>query len=88
MLVLSRKTDESIVIDGRIEVTVVQIEGGRVRLGITAPREVAIRRSELPPREDLEHPAHDRTGVDRKGIERNPGAERPIRLDESVFANH
>jgi carbon storage regulator len=54
MLVLSRKTDESIVIDGRIEVTVVQIEGGRVRLGITAPREVSIRRSELPPRETTE----------------------------------
>ena len=50
MLVLSRKTDESILIDGRIVVTIVQIEGGRVRLGITAPREVAIRRSELAPR--------------------------------------
>ena len=48
MLVLSRKTDESIVIDGRIEVTVVQIEGGRVRLGITAPREVSIRRGYDP----------------------------------------
>lgn len=52
MLVLSRKTDESILIDGRIEVTVVQVEGGRVRLGITAPREISIRRSELPPRDD------------------------------------
>jgi carbon storage regulator len=57
MLVLSRKTDETIVIDGRIEVTVVQIEGGRVRLGITAPREVSIRRSELAPRHETE-PRH------------------------------
>jgi carbon storage regulator len=47
MLVLSRKPGESIVIDDRIVVTVVQIGGGRVRLGIEAPREVPILRSEV-----------------------------------------
>jgi carbon storage regulator len=47
MLVLSRKPGESIVIDDRIVVTVVQIGGGRIRLGIEAPREVPILRSEV-----------------------------------------
>ena len=47
MLVLSRKTDESIVIDGNIVITVVDVKGDKVRLGIQAPREVPIHRSEI-----------------------------------------
>jgi len=47
MLVLSRKTDESIVIGDNIVVTVVQIRGDKVRLGIQAPREVSVHRREV-----------------------------------------
>ena len=47
MLVLSRKIDEAIVIDGGIKVTIVEIRGDRIRLGIEAPREVAVWREEL-----------------------------------------
>ncbi len=47
MLVLSRKKNESIVIDGRISITVVEIRGDKVRLGIEAPREVPVHRSEV-----------------------------------------
>ena len=47
MLVLTRKLDESIVIDGGIKITVVEIRGGRVRLGIEAPKEIPIKREEL-----------------------------------------
>ncbi len=50
MLVLSRKLCESIVIDGHIKVTVVEILGGKIRLGIEAPREVAVWREELAAR--------------------------------------
>lgn len=49
MLVLSRKAGESIVIDGGIEVKVVEIRNGRVRLGFSAPPDVNIRREELRP---------------------------------------
>jgi len=47
MLVLSRKKNESIVIDERIVITVVEIRGDKVRLGIEAPRDVAIHRQEI-----------------------------------------
>ena len=47
MLVLSRKRDESIVIAGNITITVVDIRGDKVRLGITAPAEVPVHRREV-----------------------------------------
>ncbi|MDA0284197.1 MAG: carbon storage regulator [Planctomycetota bacterium] len=50
MLVLSRKTTESICIGDGIEVRVLEISGGRVRLGITAPAEIPVHRSEIAAR--------------------------------------
>ncbi|MFT5325019.1 MAG: carbon storage regulator [Planctomycetaceae bacterium] len=47
MLVLSRKTSESILIGDSIEVRVLEISGGRVRIGIMAPAEVPVHRSEV-----------------------------------------
>ena len=63
MLVLSRKANENIVIDGRIIVKVVRIEGGTVRLGIEAPADVAVHRQEIY--EQIQ-----------KGIVRSPGNAR------------
>jgi carbon storage regulator len=47
MLVLSRKTSERIVLGKDVVVTVVAVQGGRVRLGIEAPATVTVRRQEL-----------------------------------------
>ncbi len=47
MLVLSRQINESIVIGDGIEITIVDIKGDKVRLGITAPAHVAIHRKEV-----------------------------------------
>lgn len=47
MLVLSRKKNESIVINNDITVTVVEIRGDKVRLGIVAPIEVPVHRKEV-----------------------------------------
>jgi len=47
MLVLSRKKNESIVIDGRFTVTVLEIRGDKVRLGVDAPKEVPVHRKEV-----------------------------------------
>ena len=49
MLILSRKVGERIVIAGNIVVSVLEVQGKRVRLGIDAPSGVTIRREELPP---------------------------------------
>lgn len=48
MLVLSRKVNEEIVIADNIRIKLVKIAGGRARLAISAPREIGVRRAELP----------------------------------------
>jgi|TARA_R110000787_G_scaffold57262_1_gene130958 carbon storage regulator len=47
MLVLSRKKDESVIIDGNIQVTIIEVRGDKVRLGIKAPREIPVHREEI-----------------------------------------
>ena len=47
MLVLSRKKNELIIIDGRITVHVIEIRGDKVRLGVDAPKEVPVHRKEV-----------------------------------------
>ena len=47
MLVLSRQRDETIMIGDEVEVTIVDIRGDKVRLGISAPREVSVHRKEV-----------------------------------------
>jgi carbon storage regulator len=47
MLVLSRQRDETIMIGHEIEITVVDIRGDKVRLGINAPRDVQVHRKEV-----------------------------------------
>jgi carbon storage regulator len=49
MLVLSRKLNEKIVIDGGITITVVKIDRNQVRIGIQAPGDVGVYREELLP---------------------------------------
>ena len=47
MLVLSRKKDESIIINNDIRIVVVEIRGDKVRLGVEAPKEIPVHRSEV-----------------------------------------
>jgi carbon storage regulator len=47
MLILTRRRGESIVIGGEIEVTLLQVQGDQVRLGITAPRNISVHRKEV-----------------------------------------
>ena len=47
MLVLSRKKEESIIIDENIEIMVVGIQDGKVKLGIKAPKNIEIHRKEI-----------------------------------------
>ncbi|MFA5422963.1 MAG: carbon storage regulator CsrA [Phycisphaerae bacterium] len=47
MLVLSRQKDESIVIGDDVEITIVDVRGDKVRLGITAPKNISVHRREV-----------------------------------------
>lgn len=47
MLVLSRREGESIIINNDIVVTVVKIQGDKVRLGVEAPKEIPVHRKEI-----------------------------------------
>jgi carbon storage regulator len=61
MLVLTRRIDDTIVIDGRIRVTVLSVKGQAVRLGIVAPPEVTVDREEVHRRRaefETAHPDH------------------------------
>ena len=62
MLVLSRQKDESIMIGDDVEITIVDVRGDKVRLGINAPRNISVHRKEIylaiqKEKEDKEHPA-------------------------------
>jgi carbon storage regulator len=64
MLILSRKLNESIVIDGRITVKVMRIDGDVIKLGIAAPADVPVHRQEVYEeiRKSNEEAATRRTG--------------------------
>lgn len=47
MLILSRRVDETIVIGDDIEITVIEVKGKTVKVGINAPRDVSVHRKEI-----------------------------------------
>jgi len=63
MLVLTRKPDQSIMIGDGVEVQVLSVAGEKVRLGITAPPDVAIFRDEVYDRIEHERPGGDDEGT-------------------------
>ncbi len=56
MLVLSRKVNERILIGEDVVISIVRLEGNQVRLGITAPRDVRVVRSEIAHRSHRDRP--------------------------------
>ena len=64
MLILSRKTNESIMIGDQIEIAVVDIRGDHVKLGIRAPRSVKVFRQEVYRAIQMENLAAAQTGTD------------------------
>lgn len=68
MLVLSRKKNESIVINDDITIVVVEIRGDKVRLGVEAPKEVPVHRREV-------YDAIKRTETDKSSTENTERAE-------------
>lgn len=70
MLILTRKKDESIIIDGNIEVKIVECEDGRVKIGIEAPKNIEILRKELYTNIGNENKSAINKNIDIKGMKR------------------
>jgi carbon storage regulator len=70
MLALSRKTNESIMLGNDIEVTVLEIKGDQVKIGVTAPKSVAIFRKEIYLQIQEENKKAAENQVDRDTIEK------------------
>jgi len=75
MLVLSRKTNECIVIDGRITISVLRVEGEVVKLGVTAPREIHVLRKEVY--DEIQANNMQAVGASRSALERLLGGKKP-----------
>ena len=81
MLVLSRQRDETIMIGDDIEITVVDIRGDKVRLGINAPARIAVHRKEVYEAIRRENEQASRLrGVELTELPRgvSPGPQRPV----------
>lgn len=79
MLVLSRQRDETIMIGDEIEITVVDIRGDKVRLGITAPTRISVHRKEVYEAIKAENEQAARMGdgdLDALSRSINPGPQR------------
>ncbi len=77
MLVLSRKKDESIVINNDITIVVVEIRGDKVRLGVEAPKEVPVHRREVFEAIVRGEPVDAGSSVTVKAVEPSPAAPAP-----------
>ena len=83
MLVLTRRIDESIIIGNEIVVTVLEVRGDQVRIGIKAPRSVQVHREEVFRQIEAENAQAARSaGRTRDAVARLPGGRRlppPVR---------
>ena len=71
MLVLTRKLGESIVIGNNVRVTILEMQGKQIRLGIEAPPEVSVHRGEVYERIEAENRlAAEKANADLKGLTR------------------
>ena len=68
MLILTRRVGETLMIGDSVTVTVLGVKGNQVRIGITAPKDVAVHREEI-----FQRIHHDATGV--ASVAPNPGGE-------------
>jgi carbon storage regulator len=57
MLILTRRVGESVMIGDDVAITVLQVKGNQVRLGVNAPKTVSVQRTEVFQRLQQEHPA-------------------------------
>ena len=84
MLVLTRKLNQEILIGENIKITVLKVKGNTVRLGIEAPREVRIVRSELPVEETTMGSAETTTNEAGNSVSENTNAQITVVFNDIV----
>jgi carbon storage regulator len=72
MLILTRKANETVMIGNDVTITVLGVHGSQVRIGVSAPKNVAVHREEIYERIKREHPSSPEVGHDGQGNERGP----------------
>ncbi len=77
MLVLSRQRDESIIIGDNVQITIVDIRGDKVRLGIEAPAEIPVHRKEVF--DAIQRENRKAAGMTADDLPAGPPAARPAR---------
>ncbi len=88
MLILTRRVGETLMIGDEVSVTVLGVKGNQVRLGVNAPKDIAVHREEI-----YQRILHERTGHERMGYDNHPvdfAAQDRMGQDRSGFgaANH
>ena len=73
MLILSRRTDESIVIGDEVTITILSVKGKQVRIGITAPPDVSVHREEIYQRIQSGEPIENASNSDEASDDDAPG---------------
>ena len=72
MLILSRRTDESIVIGDEVTITILSVKGKQVRIGITAPADVSVHREEIYERIQAGEPIENSNKSETEGEDTPP----------------
>ena len=88
MLILTRRVGETLMIGDEVSVTVLGVKGNQVRLGVNAPKDIAVHREEIYQRILHERTGHERTGHERMGYDNHPvdfAAHDRIGQDRSGF---
>jgi carbon storage regulator len=86
MLILSRKSGESIVIDGRIRIKIVRVEGEAVKVGIEAPVDLPVHRQEVY--EEIQRSNQQALTRPEGPLPKLPTPKRPLRQPQSASFSH